>query len=142
MPGALEFIHQIAPSLPNAMAIVTSASDEEAHAFIERNGVARYFADGLVIGQETIIAEQLKQKPEPDPYLLAMRRIGVTAGVTVAYDDTPPGVESAKKAGEFVFGCAFSKLNVALLRDESLAYPPDVIIESFSEGLALLGLGG
>jgi len=38
-------------------------------------------------------------KPEPDAYLLAMQRLGVSADTCVAYEDTAIGIASAAAAG-------------------------------------------
>lgn len=39
------------------------------------------------------------QKPAPDPYLLAMVRLGVAAERTLVVEDAPHGVESARASG-------------------------------------------
>lgn len=38
-------------------------------------------------------------KPEPDPYILAARRLGVPTGQCVVIEDAPAGIEAGKAAG-------------------------------------------
>lgn len=45
-----------------------------------------------------------KHKPEPDPYLLALRLLGQSAESAVAIEDSPTGIHAAKAAGLYVFG--------------------------------------
>lgn len=39
------------------------------------------------------------KKPDPEPYLLALRRLDVPGHATVALEDSPPGVAAAEAAG-------------------------------------------
>lgn len=43
-----------------------------------------------------------RQKPAPDPYLLAMERLQVRPRETLVVEDAPHGVESARRAGAHV----------------------------------------
>ena len=40
-------------------------------------------------------------KPDPALYLLALERLGVAAGEAIAFEDSPPGILAAKRAGLF-----------------------------------------
>ena len=40
-------------------------------------------------------------KPDPALYLLALERLGVTADEAIAFEDSPPGILAAKRAGLF-----------------------------------------
>lgn len=57
----------------------------------------RYF-DVIVTGDDVAAP-----KPAPDPYSLAVERLGVDARDCVAFEDTPPGVASAAAAGVTVY---------------------------------------
>jgi len=43
-------------------------------------------------------------KPDPEPYLVAMSRLGVDASTCVAVEDSPNGIASAKSAGCYTVG--------------------------------------
>lgn len=47
---------------------------------------------------------ELRSKPHPDPYLTAMREIGVTPDRTLVLEDSNNGIRSAKAAGATVIG--------------------------------------
>ena len=40
-------------------------------------------------------------KPDPALYLLALEKLGVGPGEAVAFEDSPPGIQAAKRAGLF-----------------------------------------
>jgi HAD superfamily hydrolase (TIGR01509 family) len=48
--------------------------------------------------------EVANAKPDPEPYLLALSRLGVPADEALAFEDTPSGVRSAVDAGLRVVG--------------------------------------
>lgn len=48
--------------------------------------------------------EYLRGKPDPEPYLTACTRLGVSPAQTVAIENAPLGISSAKSAGLYVVG--------------------------------------
>lgn len=48
--------------------------------------------------------EYLRAKPDPEPYLTGCRRLNVPPAQTVAVENAPLGIQSAKSAGLFVVG--------------------------------------
>lgn len=60
---------------------------------LEKAGIREYFSE--VIGGDQI----LHSKPEPDIYLLACSRLGVTPKETYAIEDSYNGIRSANRAG-------------------------------------------
>lgn len=56
---------------------------------------------GLISLFETIVTcdDITRHKPEPDIYLEAARRLGVDPTRCLAYEDTDPGLEAARRAG-------------------------------------------
>ncbi len=138
MPGAVRFVSKLAPRFLGNLAIVTSSEEVFANAFLERYDLKRHFADRLVIGHETVINEGLEVKPSGDPYTLAMRRLGTTR--LLVFEDTVPGVVSAKKAGATVIALAFDKHNANLFRNGQLEYPPDLLVTDYEEAAIALGV--
>lgn len=91
LPGAKALLSQL-DELQIPWAIVTSGSVPVAH--------ARHKAAGLPQPSVFITAEQvLKGKPEPDPYLLGAKKLGLAPGACVVVEDAPAGILSGLNAG-------------------------------------------
>ncbi len=84
LPGAKALLSTL-NELQIPWAIVTSGSVPVAH--------ARHKAAGLPQPAVFITAEQVvKGKPEPDPYLLGAKKLGLSPDVCVVVEDAPAGV--------------------------------------------------
>jgi HAD superfamily hydrolase (TIGR01509 family) len=93
-PGARELMAEAAAAgLPRAL--VTSSERGFMEAVLASTGM-RF--DVLVCAQDVTVT-----KPDPEPYLLAAKRIGVHPGDCFALEDSPNGVASAEAAGCRVF---------------------------------------
>ena len=90
-------------------AVVTNAPRLNAEAMLRAIGVREAF-DVLVIGDECA-----KGKPDPEPYLEAMRQLGVCAENCVAFEDSPSGLRAAHDSGAYCVGVR-STLDDAALR--------------------------
>lgn len=91
LPGVADLLADLAEAgIPAA--IVTNATSEVARATAARapEGLVR-----TVIGNEDVSSP----KPNPEPYLLAARRLGVPIEDCVAVEDSPSGAASASAAG-------------------------------------------
>lgn len=91
-PGVAETLATLA-ARGLAMAIVTSKLDQLARRNLEYTGLAQYFP--LVVGVESTT----KHKPEPEPVLFALDRLGVPATETVFVGDSPHDVAAGNAAG-------------------------------------------
>ncbi|MGD0678344.1 MAG: HAD family phosphatase [Polyangiaceae bacterium] len=91
IPGASAALTAVAPHY--RMAMVTSSSREHLAIAHERSGFLRHF--------ELLLAEgdYPRSKPHPDPYLEAVRRLGVAADECLVIEDSRRGLLSAKAAG-------------------------------------------
>jgi sugar-phosphatase len=86
-PGAQELL---AGPLP--VAIVTSGSRELA--------TARLRGAGLELPEIFITADEIERgKPDPEPFLLGARGLGIEPGRCLALEDAPSGIFSARSAG-------------------------------------------
>ena len=93
-PGARELLAEVtAAGLPHAL--VTSSERGFMDAVLGSTGM-RF--DALVCAQDVTAT-----KPDPEPYLLAAKRIGVHPGDCCVLEDSPNGVTSAEAAGCRVF---------------------------------------
>ncbi|MFI5606739.1 HAD family hydrolase [Amycolatopsis sp. NPDC051903] len=91
-PGAREALAAVkAAGLPSAL--VTST--ERALTELALNTIGREFFDVTVCGDEV----DGLNKPHPRPYLKAAELLGVPPRRCVAVEDSPPGAESAARAG-------------------------------------------
>jgi HAD superfamily hydrolase (TIGR01509 family) len=89
-PGARELLAEVAASgLPYAL--VTSSEREFADAVLAGTG----FRFPVVVTGDDVTAH----KPDPEPYLLAAKRLGADPARCVALEDSPNGVASAAAAG-------------------------------------------
>lgn len=75
------------------LAIASSSSHRWVDPWLERLGLTSWFDTVVCRGDAP------RAKPAPDLYLEALRRLGVTAGEAVAFEDSHNGSLAAKRAG-------------------------------------------
>lgn len=107
-PG-LEALLQLARASDLRTAVVTNAPRENAEAMLISLGMIDAF-DTLVIGDECVSG-----KPDPAPYIQAMRDLGAPPDRCLAFEDSPAGLKSARAAGAYCIGLR-SSLDDAALR--------------------------
>jgi HAD superfamily hydrolase (TIGR01509 family) len=91
LPGAKELLAEVqGAGLPSALVSSTHRRVME----YALDGIGREFFTVTVAGDEV-----RETKPHPEPYLTAVRRLGVVAGRCVALEDSPNGVAAAEAAG-------------------------------------------
>ena len=90
------------------LAVVSSSSRTELEPLLERAGILDCFA-ALVFGEDVE-----RHKPEPDPYLLAVRLLGVSSALVV--EDSEAGLESARRAGLDAVRITEARQTVELVR--------------------------
>ena len=95
------------------LGVVSASSRIEIDAALEAAGILRCFE--VVIGTEDVE----RTKPAPDPYLLALRRLGVAKALAV--EDSEAGVASATAAGLDVLRVPRPADMPGLLRKTALA---------------------
>jgi sugar-phosphatase len=89
LPGAAELLRAIPP---NKYAIVTSATRALAK--------LRLRAAGLAVPANLVTARDVPRgKPNPDPYLMGAKILGVAPAECVVIEDAPSGVRAGKAAG-------------------------------------------
>lgn len=92
LPGAIELIKSIPRKLP--IALCSGALLEDILPILGNLGIDNSFS-AIVTAEDTE-----KSKPDPAPYNLALEKLGVNnAATTIAIEDTPAGIVSAKSAG-------------------------------------------
>lgn len=78
------------------LAVVSGASRVEVHEAVAGLGLTKDFR--LLLGAE----DYNKGKPDPEPYLTAMRMLGVAPSACVVVEDAEPGIISGRAAGASV----------------------------------------
>lgn len=92
MPGVAELLRAIPP---NKYAIVTSATRALAE--------VRLRAASLPVPANLVTARDVQRgKPNPDPYLMGARILGVSPVECAVIEDAPSGIRSGKEAGAHV----------------------------------------
>jgi beta-phosphoglucomutase len=113
-PGAAELVRALAERMP--VGIASGARRAEIEAILEAGGLRDAFT--AVVGVDDV----MRTKPNPEPYLTAMGRLtrqapGLVPAQCLAFEDSVPGILSAKAAGMKVVAVANSyppeKLKVA-----------------------------
>ena len=114
---AIEGADQILAALPEGTwAIVTSGSLALA--------TARLRAAELPIPKVFVTADDVQQgKPDPEPYLVGAKRLGVAVERCVVIEDAPAGIVAGKRAGMQVIGIASTHA-----RNELLEHGADFVI--------------
>lgn len=89
LPGAVELIKHLSGNIP--LAICSGALRADIFPILGSLGIKNAF-DTIVTADDTHIS-----KPDPAPYKLAAKKLGVTSGLAI--EDTQAGIASAKGAG-------------------------------------------
>lgn len=92
LPGVIAYL-TAAQELGLRVGVASSSSQAWVAGHLEQLGLLEHFE---VICTSDDVA---RTKPEPDLYLLALRRLGVEPGQALALEDSPNGVRAAQAAG-------------------------------------------
>ena len=117
LPGSVELIKHLSGRIP--IAICSGALRTDILPVLGKLGIEKAF-DTIVTADDTHIS-----KPDPAPYKLAAKKLGVTGGLAI--EDTPAGITSAKGAG----------LNVLAVTNSA---PPDFLKQADAMVASLEGL--
>jgi len=109
LPGLDRVLTEFA-ALPRG--VVTNAPADNAAHMLQALGLMTATTHTF---QTVVLAEEVAQgKPAPDPYLEGLRRLGLSAAATIAFEDTPTGVRAAVAAGITTIGIATTYPTAAL----------------------------
>ena len=99
-PHLVEFLTQLREQ-QIAVGIVTGATRSAVEYILEKIELSQYF-DLIVAGDDL-----LESKPEPEPYLLAARKLNLQPSECLAIEDNPIGIEAAKRSQILVVGISY-----------------------------------
>lgn len=118
IPGAISLINK-AKEAGLKIAVASGSTLEYVNVVLKKLNVFDKF-DAVVSSEEV-----KNGKPEPDVFLLAAKRIGVTPENCIVIEDGISGMIAAKKAG---------MLSIGLVKDRNdNSYPADIRVESLKE---------
>lgn len=107
IPGALGAIAE----LGSPMGVVTSKIEALAHRALRHTGIDIHMQ--VVVGYESTS----RHKPEPEPVLLALERMGADAGEAVYVGDSPYDIEAGVRAGVTAVGVSWGPYPARVLED-------------------------
>jgi beta-phosphoglucomutase len=99
------------------MALATSAPFENVKFTLDATGLERYFK---VITDSSMVS---RGKPDPQVYQITAAKLGVQPSECIVFEDSVPGILSAKRAGMRVIGVATTHKS-----DELLMYVNEIIM--------------
>ena len=99
-PHLVEFLTQLKEQ-KIAVGLVTGATRSEVEYILDKIELSQYFA--LIVA-----GDDLKEsKPEPEPFLLAAKKLNLQPAECLAIEDNPIGIEAAKRAQIQVVGISY-----------------------------------
>jgi len=98
-PHLSEFFNQLQEQ-NIAVGLVTGTPKSEVEYILQKTELIQYI-DTIVAGDDLE-----ESKPEPEPYLLAVKNLNLNPSECLAIEDNPVGIESAKRAKIQVVGIA------------------------------------
>ncbi|MGS2586864.1 HAD family hydrolase [Streptomyces hebeiensis] len=130
LPGTADLL----AALPGERwAVVTSATRRLAEARLARAGIR----------PKTVIAADdiTRGKPDPEPYLLAARRLGVAPKRCVVFEDAPAGLASAHAAGMRTVALATTHDRSELTADAVVSDLSQVSVQVTADGVEIRTAG-
>ncbi|MCX5241679.1 HAD family hydrolase [Streptomyces prunicolor] len=123
LPGTRDFLD----SLPaDRWAVVTSATRRLAEARLAHAGI---------LPKTLVVAEDVTRgKPDPEPYLLAARQLGVDPARCVVFEDAPAGLQAGRAAGMITVALATTH--------QAHELDADLVVSDLSALSALVSEGG
>ena len=123
LPGTRDFLD----SLPaDRWAVVTSATRRLAEARLAHAGI---------LPKTLVVAEDVTRgKPDPEPYLLAARQLGVDPARCVVFEDAPAGLQAGRAAGMITVALATTH--------QAQELDADLVVSDLSALSALVSDGG
>lgn len=135
MPGAVAFVEWLAAQgLHDRMAVASTARRIDIEIFFETCGLKRFFPDIRIIAKDGVT----NLKPHPEAFDKAFLTLGLPDGAraqTLAFEDNPRGIMSAKGAG--LYTCAITTIYPKKSL-QALEVAPDLVADSFTEFRHLL----
>ena len=108
------------------MALVTSSQRKYAEKMLSLTGMRGYFE--FIVAQE----DTAYQKPDPEPVLLAIRRMGLSSNQCVFVGDQPYDITAGREAGLITVGAVWGSGDMETLsyyHPDKIIHDPHLLIE-------------
>ncbi|MCI9607577.1 MAG: HAD-IA family hydrolase [Muribaculaceae bacterium] len=115
MPGAAEllrFLEQVGMK----RVLVTGSGQSSLISRLEHDFPGAFTEDMMVTGRDVTHG-----KPAPDPFLMAMKKAGVSPAQSIVIENAPLGVEAGDAAGAFTIGVTTGPIPGAALKNAGAA---------------------
>lgn len=131
MPGAAEML-DFFKKVGMKRVLVTGSGQSSLINRLDNDFPGAFTPEMMVTGRDTV-----NGKPAPDPFLIAMKKAGVTPAQSIVIENAPLGVESGDAAGAFTIGVTTGPIPGAALKEAGAAIVfPDM--ETLAEHLPIL----
>jgi HAD superfamily hydrolase (TIGR01509 family) len=121
LPGVDSFLKTIYNTGKYKLCVVTASKLSQAQAVLKQNNWTNLFDE--IVSEEDIT----KHKPDPEPFLTGLDKLGATAGATLVFEDSKNGAISGKKSGCIVVGVRAGNMQPQNLK------AADVIVDTFND---------
>ena len=114
-PGVVDYLNE-AQRLKLRLAIASSSDHAWVDAHLVRLSLIQYF-DKVICSDDVLPG---RTKPHPDLFLKALEQLQVRAEEAIVFEDSPNGVEAAKRAGIFVVAVPNPVTSKLFIKGENL----------------------
>jgi beta-phosphoglucomutase len=120
--GAREFLGNLKSQAGLRLALTTSGRKVQQDKILEKFGLRNYF-------EIMVTADEINRgKPDPEPYLVTVGKLGEDSGRCLVIEDSDNGILSAKGAG-----CVACGITTTFNSRKLKTAGADIIVDSFSE---------
>ncbi len=121
LPGVSDFLTKVRNNEKYNLAIVTASKSSQVRAVIDEHNWQEVFK--VIVSEEDIT----KHKPDPEPFIVCMNKLGANPNETVIFEDSKNGTLAGKASGAYVVGLKAGNSKPQDLNSAS------VVINSFTE---------
>lgn len=134
MPGAKDFL-QFLKDTGIRRVLVTGSGQRSLIDRLEHDFPGAFISEMMITSREVT-----KGKPDPEPYIKAMKLAGVQPNECIVIENAPLGIESGHRSGAFTIGVNTGPIPIQALEDAGadIVYPS---MPDFAEGLPILIYG-
>ena len=112
LPGVKEFLSELKEK---EFKLAVASSSKNTPALLKQAGLNKGYFDAIADGNDI-----KNTKPDPEVFLLAAERVGISASNSLVVEDAEAGIEGAKAAKMGTFGVGPVDLGVCDIRTESI----------------------